>query len=658
MCGIAGIIRVHPPQSEPPPPPLVGIPDEWLEVLDAAIAHRGPDGSGCFRDRARRSDGSIVDVALVHRRLAIIDPRDGTQPMISAASQDPTDLLATVFNGCIYNHAQLRRELEALGHRFATHHSDTEVLLHGQRAWGGEVLAQRLDGMFAFATWDRRSATLTLARDRAGEKPLYHTHLGEHMYAFASTAVALVKLRHAIKQPHARRPGLIAPDAPSPSGVAAWLRFGGSLITPYEQIDEFDVGVVATYALQDWGDGVAHNAAACDWFEDPNASRTGPALTVDALGTLLDDAVRSRLESDVPLACFLSGGVDSSIVASLAQKHLGLLRTFTVQMPDPALDESAKAAEVARLLGTRHETLPCESSPAQDLVHLIHQLGLPFADSSLLPTYWLSRAVRQHATVALSGDGGDELFAGYERHQAARWLASYRAPLSLIPTWLARGASARSRRAKLARLGDAARSGYDDLLAIFPRRELSLLIEDAPRHLPPAYPHIPTTDAPHHDFRWYLPGDLMRKSDTASMSVALEVRSPLLATAVVRAALATPLDALTPGGQRKGLLRAAAARLLPRHIVDQPKSGFAIPLANWLRSDFGGLRTLMLDHIGPAATDPFPEPLLGLRIRRSRVETLIAEHDAGVRDHAQRLYALTVLAIWCRWRARMGAGSA
>ncbi len=653
MCGIAGILRVH-TGGGTAPPPEAAIPDAWLDLLDRHIAHRGPDGAGRFRDRARRADGATVDVALLHRRLAIIDREGGAQPMVAPSTgPESTDLLAVTFNGCIYNHRELRRELESLGHRFTTDHSDTEVLLHGQRAWGDEGLPSRLDGMFAYAIWERATAELILARDRVGEKPAYEAHLAPGLYAFASTAAALIALWE-----HLRSCGLVqGPLDPFPRGMAQWLRFGGSLIPMLDGLEELDIGVVTRYGPHDIGDGTITDFAQRSSFEDLPSRGEAPTLTTDSLDALLNTAVTSRLEAEVPLACFLSGGVDSSLIAAIAQRHLGNLATFTVHMPDPRYDESAAAAATAKLLGTRHQTLTCEPTPAADLVALTEQLGLPFGDSSLLPTHWLSRAVRQHAPVALSGDGGDELFAGYERHAAARWIARFGGLLRSIPRSIGDAAHPTSRWSKVTRLGDAARAGYEELLAIFPRHELDALVEGSTEVLPPTPPgYPPVQDAPRHDFLWYLPGDLMRKSDTASMAVALEVRSPMLATGVVRAALATSLDSLTPGGQRKGLLRAVANRYLPRSITDRRKMGFAIPIGEWLRSDFGGMRTLMLDLIGPGATDPFPEAILGLRLRRPRIAAMIQEHDTGQRDHSQRLYMLTTLAIWCRWRQRLARG--
>ncbi len=655
MCGIAGILRVHSGSGEVPPP-RVAIADQWLDLLDAHIAHRGPDGSGRFRDRACRADGAIVDIALVHRRLSIIDRDGGAQPMVAPATDvagRTYNAAAIVFNGCIYNHRELRRELESLGHHFTTDHSDTEVLLHGQRAWGDVGLASRLDGMFAYAIWEREHAELVLARDRAGEKPLYEAELAPGLYAFASTAAALIALRE-----YLRSLGLVqGPLDPFPRGMAQWLRFGGSMSPMLDGIEELDIGVVTRYGPHDIGDGTITDFAQRSYFEDLPSRGEGPTLTTDSLDAILNNAVTSRLEADVPLACFLSGGVDSSLIAAIAQRHLGNLATFTVHMPDPRYDESAAAAATAKLLGTRHQTLTCEPTPAADLVALTEQLGLPFGDSSLLPTHWLSRAVRQHAPVALSGDGGDELFAGYERHAAARWIARFGGLLRNIPRSIGDAAHPTSRWSKVSRLGDAARYGYEELLAIFPRHELDLLVEGSTELIPPTPPSFPSVlDAPLHDFRWYLPGDLMRKSDTASMAVALEVRSPMLSTSVVRAALATSLDSLTPGGRRKGLLREVAARHVPREVVDRRKMGFAIPVGEWLRSDFGGMRALMMDLLGERATDPFPEELLGLRIRRSRAEALVREHQEGVRDHSQRLYMLTVLAIWCRWRAGVARG--
>jgi len=655
MCGIAGILAIQLPGTTPDH--LTLIPEAWLDLLEASIAHRGPDGRGRFRDRAARPDGASVEVAFVHRRLSILDHSGGAQPMLASlgpsapssalllrgttgasAHYEPHpahDLLAVVFNGCIYNHRELRRELQAGGHRFASDHSDTEVLLHGSRA-DGPRLPERLDGMYAYAVWSHAAASLTLARDHAGEKPLYLTRFtltseGPTFIAFCSVPAGLIELRRA---------ACVAVE-PDPLGITLWLKHGYWPRLPVRDLIEAQPG--ACYAIN----------ASSPWPPQPSARVTLPPpssrLDQRSLSALLAHAVDSRLDADVPVGCFLSGGVDSSIIAALAQRSLQArgqrLRTFNVRMPNAALDESRFARAVADHLGTDHAELDCAPSAAEDLVNLIGQLGLPFGDSSLLPTHWVSATAREHVTVALGGDGGDELFAGYRRHRASALLHQLHGPLAALralPDWLRTPRPGTTTE----RVINAARyAGYDDLATIFSSPQLhALLGGDGGRSALDAEYNgrQPPADARRDDYSRYLPCDLMRKVDTASMAVALEVRAPFLERTLAGAALGTPLGEIDAGAGSKGLLRLFARTLVPAIAIDRPKAGFAIPLARWFRADYAGLRTLLLDTLArPGCFDG-----LGIEVRRSSVQTLIDEHLAGRRDHAQRLYILLVMALW------------
>jgi asparagine synthase (glutamine-hydrolysing) len=327
-------------------------------------------------------------------------------------------------------------------------------------------------------------------------------------------------------------------------------------------------------------------------------------------------------------------------------------------MPDARFDESAFAQAAADALGTRHTTLDCATSPAQDLVHLIHQIGLPFGDSSLLPSYWLCRAAREHVTVALSGDGGDEFFLGYDRYVATRFLTPSIKVVGRLSNPLARTPDPKSRRARAARLLDAAQGqGYFDLLSIFPSSMLRPLVtpsdfDRAMSSLEGVRIRTPGVAAA-HDAHFYLPYDLMRKSDSASMSVALEVRSPFLDPLLAGTALSSRVESLMPAGERKGLLRAVARKYLPPEIVDRPKQGFAIPIGEWFRTDYGGMKQLLMDHLNSA--EPWGPPSLGIDLNMKFVRRMIDEHmgtgPSGriVRDHSQRLYMLLVLSIWAKW---------
>jgi asparagine synthase (glutamine-hydrolysing) len=323
-------------------------------------------------------------------------------------------------------------------------------------------------------------------------------------------------------------------------------------------------------------------------------------------------------------------------------------------MPDPRYDESRFAEEVAAHLGAEHTTLDCDAQPASQLVSLIQQLGLPAGDSSLLPTHWVSAAARRHVKVALAGDGGDELFGGYERHTVHSLLRRWRHLLRAIPPAVSLGAHPKSRRSKLARLAEAARYGYPELLSIFGRADCEALFGPDARWMGP---NQDTTDPLRWDFEHYLPDDLLRKTDTASMAVALEVRAPLLARHVINFALSQPLSALMPHNQRKGLLRSLARKYFPPEIVDRPKMGFAIPIGEWFRTDYGGLKTLLLDHLN--STEPWGSPSLGIDLNMNFVSKILEEHlgtgPSGLvrRDHSQRLYMLLVLSIWARWLSRV-----
>ncbi len=680
MCGIAGVLRIHEPGTTPPPH-LEVIPEAWLDVLDESIKHRGPDGQGRFRDRAVRPDGTVVDVALVHRRLSIIDHAGGHQPMVHdgerlrpdltyqpgeaprIASEIEPDkaLVAVVFNGCIYNHRELRTELEAVGHRFETDHSDTEVLVHGWRAWGLRM-QEELDGMYALLAWDRMTGQLGWGRDLAGEKPL------EELWPFDGTSQSHIKEIAFCSSP-AGPINLDLASMPWSESICEFITRGCDdsacvMAAGHSRPGEWEVrprsplrgaksrtrGTVPRRRYQRPTRGERHPS---QFREDTPSNKT-----------LIERAVTSRLEADVPIGVFLSGGIDSGLIAAIAKQHRPDIRAFTVRMPEASFDESEDAAETANAIGIDHTILDCQPNPANDLVHLIHQLGLPFGDSSLLPTYWVSKAAREHVKVALSGDGADELFGGYRRHAINPVLNRYRWLLKLIPDRLLDRRAPGTRSEYLARLALAARQeGYTELLAIFQTPDLRRLIKSVDGEAIEAARFRPVDDPLRHDFEHYLPDDLLRKTDTASMAVGLEVRAPFLARELVEAALRTPLAVLMPGGERKGLLEQVARKYLPDHIVDRPKRGFAIPIGQWFRSDYGGMRTLLYDHLESA--DPFPGlAQAGVEINTGFVQQMLREHDrAGEasiwpwhgRDHSQRLYMLAVLSIWAKWLAGLDA---
>jgi len=663
MCGIAGILKVHPPGTTPPSPE-VAIPEEWLDILDQSIKHRGPDGHGRFRDRATRADGSVVDVAFVHRRLAIIDLADGQQPMVSERGpgypeRERSHCVAVVFNGCIYNHRGLRRELKGAGHEFVTDHSDTEVLVHGWREWG-HALFTKLDGMFAVGIWDAQSGWLTTTRDRFGEKPLYEYYArGAHAFGSSAAGIARVRPRMALDGPmHQHRA--------QSATTASWLRFGWGHSIPLGRIGQGFRG----FALRSPTDSSSPDLGTMNyWDMSLRHARRDESIRAEEVDRLIQSAVHSRLESDVPLAVFLSGGLDSALIASHTRAAISNCIAFTVRMPTPETDESAAASATALAIGIRHEILDCRPEPAHDLQRLIAEIGLPFGDSSILPAYWVSNAARTAFKVALSGDGGDELFLGYERHKALRLLWTSSKIPNRFSTMLSRffggPATFSKTQQRAARFFDAAAGAmFFDLLAIFPKSEFVQLVEADVGRIDKRFgieigaSHIPVTwngfqdEALTADLNGYLPEDLLRKTDTASMSVALEVRAPFLARELVDRMIRVRPDVLMPDGERKGLLKAVARKYLPDEIVNRPKLGFSIPIGEWFRTDYGGMKQLLLDTLNSA--DPFPEDLLGIKINRQFVAKMVADHMDRRRDHSQRLYMLLVLAIWAEWLRTLG----
>jgi asparagine synthase (glutamine-hydrolysing) len=683
MCGIAGIIKIHDPKDGTPLPPLEAIPEQWLDILDDSIKHRGPDGQGRFRDRSICEDGTIVDVALVHRRLSIIDHEGGHQPMVHdgerlrpdltyqpgdtpiIASEVEPDLplVAVVFNGCIYNHRELRAELEANGYVFETDHSDTEVLAHGWREWKLYINDQ-IDGMYASLIWNRPTGQLSHGRDLTGEKPTYSAYpnhnCNSRTVALCNTCSGLITLINAVNESG----DPIWRDAiPEYISNGYWRYPATEDCAAYGRPSEWEV--IPSLPMQGGKTTTPHTRRLSRTIKLPVRGEQHPKrywLNAKVLNSYIYDAVKTRLEADVPLGVFLSGGIDSALIAAIAHKERPDIKTFTVRMPDKRYDESIAAQKTAETISTDHTTLDCELNPAEDLIKLIEQLGLPFGDSSLLPSYWVSKAAREHIKVALSGDGGDELFGGYRRHTIAPMLNRWHHLLKLIPTSLFDQRQPNSKSTYLARLSTAARyGGYSELLSIFHTPDLRKLLSSVDDDPPGSDTFIRIADPLRHDFTHYLPDDLLRKTDTASMAVGLEVRAPFLARDLVEAAMRTPLKTLMPNGERKGLLKQVARMYLPDHIVDRPKQGFAIPIGDWFRSDYGNMRELLYDHL--ESSDPFPGLAdAGVELNMKFVEQMLKEHDAAGekslnpwhgRDHSQRLYMLLVLSIWSKWLERV-----
>ena len=588
MCGICGIYAPGSPEALASLAPLV--------AMNASLAHRGPDDHGLWTD-------ATAGVGLGHRRLAILDLSPlGRQPMLSASGR-----YVLCFNGEVYNFRLLRDELAPLGHCFRGG-SDTEVMLAAIEAWGLAEAVRRFNGMFAFALWDRQERSLSLVRDRLGVKPLYIGRIpggvvfGSELGALRAhpgfdqgldrDALALYFRHNYIPGPHsiyasARKllPGEIAVFTPQGETSA---RF-------------WDADAV-------WRQGVA----------DPFTG--GEAELTDELERLLTDAVALRLISDAPLGAFLSGGVDSSLVAALMQRQSARpVRTFSIGFAETAFNEAPYAREVARHLGCEHTEL---TVTARDMLELAPKMpGIydePFADSSQIPTALLCRLTRGHVTVALSGDGGDELFSGYERYpwslRAHRLLSAVPGPLRqsalavgrLVPQglWGLLGPLGHKLRWRLDALGV---QGFEALYRHFVShlKDPAQLVLGAHEPDYPARSPLPLggTDEARRawmslaDLLGYLPDDILTKVDRASMAVALEARTPLLDYRVAEFAARLPMRLKVRGGQGKHLLRQVLYRHVPRALVDRPKMGFGVPLAAWLR---GELRPWAEELLSPA----------------------------------------------------------
>ncbi|OIO02738.1 MAG: asparagine synthase (glutamine-hydrolyzing) [Desulfovibrionaceae bacterium CG1_02_65_16] len=589
MCGICGIYAPGRPEGAEVLAPLAG--------MTAALAHRGPDDAGVWTD-------AEAGIGLGHRRLSILDLSPlGRQPMFSASGR-----FVLSYNGEAFNHARLRQELAEAGRRFKGG-SDTEVLLAAIEEWGLTRALTRCVGMFALALWDRRERVLSLARDRLGVKPLYYGHLTGGGVLFASELKAL--RRHACFDAALDRDALTLyfrhNYIPAPHSIYAQAKklLPGEILVidaKGERRERYwDVEAV-------WREG----------FEEPLTSDDDEAT--DALERLLTDAVGLRMLADVPVGALLSGGIDSSLVTALMQKQSTRpVRTFSIGFAEAAWNEAPHAAAVARRLGCQHTELIVSARDLLDIVPDMPRLwDEPFADSSQIPTAILCRLARRHVTVALSGDGGDELFSGYARYP---WTLRAHALLSAIPAPLRGAAHALLRALPTALWGLLPRGhklrwrldalGAADFEALY-RHFVSHLKDPAaliPGAREPQYAAAllrPMGDTPDARRAWmsladilnYLPDDILTKVDRASMAVGLEARTPLLDHRVAEFAARTPMSRKVRGGQSKWLLRQVLRRHVPESLTDRPKMGFGVPIAAWLK---GELRPWASDLLSPAA---------------------------------------------------------
>lgn len=634
MCGIAGAVWSQPEKSIEP-----GTLRRMVEVL----AHRGPDGEGTHEADLRVEPGqpAMPGVALGHRRLAIIDLSGGRQPM---ANEDQSVWI--VFNGEIYNFRELRRRLEARGHQFQTH-SDTETIVHLYEE-EGTGFVEHLNGMFALAIWDARQRQLVLARDRLGEKPLVY-RLEPGRLLFASELKSLLEA-----------PGV--PRELDPQALDAYLTYQ---YVPHPQTIFRGIAKLPPAHLAVYRDGRLEVRPY--WQPDFQVEAVRPPEE-DAreLRELLTSSVEMRLESDVPLGAFLSGGIDSTIIVGLMQKlSRQPVRTFSIGFPVPEYNETHYAAIAAKQFGTLHQEFRVEPDAVAILPKLVWHYDEPMADSSAVPTWYLSQITREHVTVALTGDGGDELFAGYPRYQAV-WLGSWFDRLPRVVRWGLAGrywqklpASPRQKsfRRRLRRfaemLGKPPLERYLEWIAIFSEaRRIALYEPEFLKSLSDSDPleflkaraslcsqRDPVTSASLTDLVTYLPCDLMTKVDIASMAHGLECRPPFLDHRVVELAARMPLARKFRRGHGKRILLETFADLLPEEIRRRSKMGFGVPLDHWFRGPLAGFtREILLDK----------RTLDRGIFRREAVGQLVEEHLAGRFDHAYRLWALLVLELWQR----------
>lgn len=654
MCGIAGVAWT----ANSPPLELA-----VLERMTSVLFHRGPDDAGYFHTSAAPRGMTSAEMsersaptntpgaaspgaALGFRRLSIIDLSTGHQPL---SNEDGSVWI--VFNGEIYNYVELKSELEARGHRFRTA-SDTETIVHLYEELG-PACVEKLRGMFAFAIWDERNKVLFLARDRLGKKPLFY-RLEPNRLLFGSELKALLEV-----------PGI--PREVDPQAVDEYLTYqyvphphcilrGFSKLPPAHWATFRDGRFETRRYWTPPFDGVEGGAWRVEGYEQ--AKQT--------LREKLTEAVRLRLRSDVPLGAFLSGGIDSTIVVGLMQQLSSRpVQTFSIGFPVASFDERSFAREAATHLHTDHHELVVEPSALEILPKLIWHYDEPFADSSAIPTMYLCEMTRRNVTVALSGDGGDELFAGYERYRAVRLGQRF----DRLPRWCRRVLAAkiwqkvptsveqksRGRRAKrlLAALAESPERRYLTWVSMFDaarRQDLyhpdfgrQLSSHDGAEFVLSAYAACPSRDFVTRttcvDVLTYLPCDILNKVDIASMAFGLEARSPVLDHEVVELAARLPIEFKLSHGRAKRILIDTFSDLLPTRIQNRSKMGFGVPLGDWFR---GELRSMLEDVLLDKST------LARGLFQPATVRRLIDEHQRRQWDHSYRLWCLLVLELWMR----------
>ncbi len=634
MCGITGAIWTTADRA---------IDAALLDRMTDRLAHRGPDDRGTYLRPLGCPGGDPGEpgVALGMRRLSIIDVAGGHQPI-----SNESGTIWVVFNGEIYNFRQLQRRLEGAGHRLSTR-SDTETLVHLYEDEGPGFL-RHLNGMFALALWDAPRRRLLLARDRLGEKPLVYRHEPGRLM-FASELKSLWEVPGIVRR--------VDPRSLDEYLTYQYVPFPRTMVAGFAKLPP------AHYAL--WSESGLE--LGCYWSPDWNHEvDRRPEDVIEELRATMRSSVALRLESEVPLGVFLSGGVDSSIVAGLVQQTAAeRVKTFSIGFSVASYDETDYAREVARSLGTEHYEFRCQADAVSILEQLVYYYDDPLADSSAIPTFYLSQLTRQHVTVALSGDGGDELFAGYKRYLAVR-LGEH---LQHLPSavrellkparwsWLPDSGLQRSpgRRWKrfLEGLAHSQAHRHLEWVCIYNEARRGALYSDEFVHqlsdhdpvafLEQAYARVERRDlvtaASLVDLLTYLPCDLMAKTDTASMAHGLECRQPYLDHRLVELAAAIPASLKLRGARGKQILIQAFADLLPPRIQRRSKMGFGVPLDHWFRHELRSLASdILLD----------PRTLARGYFRPEAVRRMLEQHLACQFDHSARLWSLLFFELWQR----------
>jgi asparagine synthase (glutamine-hydrolysing) len=618
MCGIAGFVERDP-----------HFPGDGLEATHLVrqmcdvIRHRGPDDEGVYV-----SEGA----ALGMRRLSIIDLAGGHQPI-----RNEDGSIWVVFNGEIYNYRELRTELAALGHAFYTD-TDTETIVHAYEQWGEDAFSH-LRGMFGIALWDRRTRSLLLARDRVGIKPLHYA-VRDGRLTFGSEIKSI----------------LVDPGAGRSLDLAALDHYLSFLYTPSDTSIFAGIHKLPPGHVLRWRDG---RVSVRRYWELPakESFRGSFQEATDELTAILADAVQSHMVSDVPIGALLSGGVDSSLVVGLMARAASRpIKTFSIGFDEPAFDELDAARRLARHFTTDHHELVVRPDALSVVDSLVEHFDEPFGDSSAIPTWYVSQMARRHVTVVLSGDGGDELFGGYDRYLPHPRVAAFdrvagaagRRVAGVLWPLLPHGLTGKN---FLRHVAQDPRGRYLESVRFFQPDEMSALLTAEVRsalHRPSPEPagrfaRFERLSWPGQmmafDIETYLPEDILTKVDRMSMAHSIESRVPLLDHEVVSFAASLPSEMKIQEGQRKRVLKEAAARILPAEVLSRRKQGFGVPIGTWFR---GPLRDFVVDTLQS------PRARQRGYFQRAFVDRVVSEHQSGRRDHTLRLWQLLMFELWHR----------